>query len=98
MWPLLHGARQSLTQSHYSLMRLSCSRACRPPGAVGCTYPMGARLKVYPASKSLHLDFWRAMRAAGLHIEAGWIDAEFNSTGDEPSAAEWPRALGHVLS
>ena len=46
-------------------------------------------VRIYPASKKRHLDFWRALRAAGLDIEAGWIGAEFNITGEEPSADEW---------
>jgi hypothetical protein len=46
-------------------------------------------LRVEHASKKRHLVFWRALRAAGLDIEAGWIGAEFNITGEEPSADEW---------
>jgi hypothetical protein len=46
---------------------------------------------IYPASKTKHLDHWRALRAAGLEIRAGWLEAEFNSTGIEPTPAEWAK-------
>jgi hypothetical protein len=46
-------------------------------------------VKVYCASKARHLDFWRALRAAGVNIQSGWIDAEFNITGEEPNPHEY---------
>jgi hypothetical protein len=44
---------------------------------------------IYPASKTRHLDIWAALRAAGLDIRAGWIDAEFNVTGQDLDPHEW---------
>ncbi len=44
---------------------------------------------IYPASKTKHLDTWAALRAAGVNIRAGWIDADFNVAGDEPSPDDW---------
>jgi hypothetical protein len=46
---------------------------------------------VYIASKALHAEWWRALRAAGLPIVASWIDAEINRTDAEPSADQWAR-------
>ena len=46
-------------------------------------------ITVYCASKSKHAPFWQALRAAGVPIVASWIDAEFNHTGNEPTADEW---------
>ena len=34
---------------------------------------------------------WQALRAAGIRIDASWIDAEFNATGEEPHADQWAR-------
>jgi hypothetical protein len=44
---------------------------------------------VYVASKSRHWPFWSALRSAGIPLIASWIDAEFNRTGEEPSADAW---------
>jgi hypothetical protein len=46
-------------------------------------------LRVYPSSKSKHHPWWQALRAAGVPIDASWIDAEFNATGEEPSPTLW---------
>jgi hypothetical protein len=46
-------------------------------------------MTVYPASKSRHAPWWRALRAAGVPIVASWIDAPFNGTGEEPSRDAW---------
>jgi hypothetical protein len=52
-------------------------------------YDRVATVKLYPASKTAHLEFWRALRAAGLPIEAPWIDWSGNENGSVPSALEW---------
>jgi hypothetical protein len=41
--------------------------------------------RIYPASKSRHAGWWRALRSAGVPIVCSWIDAEFNHTGSEPT-------------
>jgi hypothetical protein len=41
---------------------------------------------IYVASKTKHLEFWRALRAAGLPIVASWIDSEINLSDLEPSS------------
>ena len=46
---------------------------------------------VYVASKAKHWQFWAALRAAGIPIQASWIDAEFNRTGEEPTGDHWAR-------
>jgi hypothetical protein len=48
-----------------------------------------ATVKLYPASKTAHLEFWRALRAAGLPIEAPWIGWSGNENGAQPSPTEW---------
>jgi hypothetical protein len=48
-------------------------------------------MKIYPSSKSKYWPFWTAMRAAGVPIEASWISAEFNRTGEEPTAEHFGR-------
>ena len=48
-------------------------------------------MRVYVASKSKHWPFWAALRVAGIPIHAGWIDAEFNRTGEEPNPDAWAR-------
>jgi hypothetical protein len=45
---------------------------------------------VYPASKSKHAPWWRALRAAGMPIVAPWIDSPLNAAdAPEPSADQW---------
>jgi hypothetical protein len=55
-------------------------------------------LRVYPSSKSKHHPWWQALRAAGVPIDASWIDAEFNATGKEPSHDEWRRHWSACIS
>jgi hypothetical protein len=50
---------------------------------------MATEMKIYPASKSRHLDFWRALRGAGVDIRASWLDAPFNFDGSEPTPEAW---------
>ena len=47
------------------------------------------KLKIYPASKTVHLEFWRALCSAGVPIEADWLDWSGNQNGSVPSATEW---------
>jgi hypothetical protein len=44
---------------------------------------------VYVASKSRHWPWWQALRAAGLDIQASWVDWPPNQDCSEPSADEW---------
>lgn len=48
-------------------------------------------MKVYPASKALHADWWKALRGAGVPIEASWIDSEINTTDAKVSSECWSR-------
>jgi hypothetical protein len=48
-------------------------------------------LRIYPASKTKHLEFWKALRAAGLPIVASWIDSEINLSDSEPTSDAWQR-------
>jgi hypothetical protein len=48
-------------------------------------------VKVYASSKSKHWPFFAALRAAGVPIQASWLDAPFNHTGEEPTADHWAR-------
>jgi hypothetical protein len=55
-------------------------------------------LKIYPASKTAHLEFWNALRAAGLPIEADWLDWSGNENGSVPSALEWSEHWAGCIS
>jgi hypothetical protein len=46
-------------------------------------------MRIYPASKTIHIDFWRALRAAGVPIKADWLDWQGNETGAEPTSEAW---------
>ena len=50
-----------------------------------------SRMIIYPASKTAHLDHWRALRAAGLDIRASWLDSEINTGNIDPSKDAWAR-------
>jgi hypothetical protein len=47
-------------------------------------------MKVYPASKARHADWWKALQAAGVPLAASWIDSDINRT-DDPSDDAWSR-------
>lgn len=55
-------------------------------------------MTVYIASKSRHWPFWAALRAAGINVRAGWIDAEFNRTAEELSADAWSNHWAMCIS
>jgi hypothetical protein len=46
-------------------------------------------MTIYPASKVRHLPMWKALTAAGVPIRASWLDAPFNTTGEEPLPESW---------
>src|SRR5262245_34115372 len=72
-------------------MRLHCSRT-RPHRSAGGKCRKVGIVKVYPASKARHAHWWRSLRAAGIPIEASWIDAPFNRANSEPPTSEqWSR-------
>jgi hypothetical protein len=48
-------------------------------------------VKIYVASKTAHIDFWKALRAAGVPIKAAWLDWPPNEDESEPSPEEWGR-------
>jgi hypothetical protein len=48
-------------------------------------------MRCYVASKAKHAVFWRALRGAGIRIEAPWIDAELNQPGAEARPDQWRR-------
>jgi hypothetical protein len=48
-------------------------------------------MRIYPASKAKHSHWWRALRAAGVPINASWITWEGNTTDAKPSVDQWSR-------
>jgi hypothetical protein len=48
-------------------------------------------MKVYCASKTLHMDFWKALRAAGLNICASWLDSPLNDGTVDPTSDAFSR-------
>jgi hypothetical protein len=56
---------------------------------------------IYPASKSHHGHWWRALRACGLPIspDCHWIDWSYNEPGaPEPSDDDWRAHWGNCIS
>ena len=46
-------------------------------------------MRIYVASKTKHLPFWQALRAASVPIVASWIDWPGNSSTEQPTSDEW---------
>ena len=46
-------------------------------------------MRIYVASKTRHLPFWQALRAANVPIVASWIDSAINAPGAEASSDDW---------
>ena len=55
-------------------------------------------MQIYVASKTIHLPFWQALRAAGVPIVASWIDWPGNSGEIEPTSDEWSEHWQRCLS
>jgi hypothetical protein len=46
-------------------------------------------MRIYCASKTTHIEFWKALRAAGVPLTACWLDWEGNENGAVPSPEAW---------
>ena len=55
------------------------------------------RLRVYCASKARNWPWWQALEAAGVNVQAPWIHAAFNATGEEPTEQGWAQHWDECL-